>query len=162
MKWKTTKKVAAELERIRKAHGGILRPADVVREAKAKTSPLHKCFEWDDSKAAARFRLEQARQIIRCTVTLVGTDPTPIRAYASLESDRASGDSYREITSVVSSRTHYEELLAQGLREANSWAARYQRFKELGGIVREIRRATANSAHRSPRVARKTRKRRVA
>lgn len=56
--------VAAELEHIADAHGGVIRPSDIVREAAALASPLHGEFEWDDSKAAYGYRLTRARQLI--------------------------------------------------------------------------------------------------
>jgi len=33
---------------------------NVVRFASNSKTELHKCFEWDDTKAAAKYRLEQA------------------------------------------------------------------------------------------------------
>jgi hypothetical protein len=40
-------------------------PERVVEAAAAEDSPLHACFEWDDAKAAAAYRLDQARALIR-------------------------------------------------------------------------------------------------
>ena len=46
-------------------HRGRLTPDEVVRAARPASSPLHDSFEWDDSKAGARWRQEQARILIR-------------------------------------------------------------------------------------------------
>lgn len=62
------------LEEIRISHKGELRPEDVVKSAKAKGSPLHGAFTWDDSKAASEFRLQEARQLIRSVVLVEGKD----------------------------------------------------------------------------------------
>lgn len=43
---------------------GKLTPEAVVKAAKSMASPLHDCFEWDDSEAASRYRLWQARELI--------------------------------------------------------------------------------------------------
>lgn len=59
--------VSAELLRIHTTKGG-LRPSEVVAEARSKDSPLHGEFEWDDKKAGAEHRLNQARQLIRVAV----------------------------------------------------------------------------------------------
>lgn len=53
------------LEAIRLSKDGVLRPEDVVREARREDHPLHGEFEWDDSKAAESYRIDQARTLIR-------------------------------------------------------------------------------------------------
>ena len=58
-------KVSQELEEIRKRHIGILRPRDVVKYAENPDTALHDKFEWDDSLAGAKYRLQQAAEIIR-------------------------------------------------------------------------------------------------
>lgn len=57
--------VKDRLEAIRERNGGTLTPADVVADAKQKTSPLHDHFTWDDKEAAHQHRLNQARELIR-------------------------------------------------------------------------------------------------
>jgi len=130
--------VTQELEIIRKQHHGILRPADVVAFARDPQTALHAEFEWDDSKAAVQYRLEQARQIIRCAVRVVSEDSPPIRAYVSLQNDRRAGDSYRNLLDVMSEPGLRRQLLAQAMREAESWRVRYERLTELKPIVRAI------------------------
>lgn len=49
---------------------GRLTPDDVVEEASSPKSPLHQFFEWDNTVAAYKYRLEQARELIK-TVTVV-------------------------------------------------------------------------------------------
>lgn len=44
---------------------GRITPELVLSEAVKPTSPLHDHFEWDDTKAAHRWRLVQARELIR-------------------------------------------------------------------------------------------------
>jgi hypothetical protein len=136
--------VAQELELIRKRHHGILRPADVVDFARDPQTALHAEFEWDDSKAAEQYRLEQARLIIRCAVRVVGEDSPPIRAYVSLQEDRRAGDSYRSLSDVLGDPNLRNALLAQALREAESWRLRYERLAELKPIVRAISKVQRN------------------
>ena len=38
-------------------------PEDILNQAKDINSELHKCFEWDDTIAANKYRLQQARQV---------------------------------------------------------------------------------------------------
>jgi hypothetical protein len=56
---------AQELKKIADKHGGKLVPADVVKAAENPKSPLHDAFTWDDGEAAALWRLEEARTLIR-------------------------------------------------------------------------------------------------
>lgn len=51
------------LAKIHKKHGRIT-PMLVLEEARAATSPLHQFFEWRDSVAAEKYRLDQATQMV--------------------------------------------------------------------------------------------------
>lgn len=50
-------------ERLEQCEGEI-KPASVVEDAKPEDALLHPAFEWDDTAAAEKYRLEQARGII--------------------------------------------------------------------------------------------------
>ena len=65
--------VGEELERIR-VKTGQLKPEEVVKEAKPKKSPIHGAFEWDDSVAGEKYRIHQARNIIRAVRVVVVDD----------------------------------------------------------------------------------------
>lgn len=54
-----TEEVGKELSKL-----GNFTPTDVLDIAKSPKSPLHKYFEWDDSKAAHAYRLTQARHLV--------------------------------------------------------------------------------------------------
>ena len=56
------------LMRLYKRNKKELTPQVVVDDAKHPESPLHPCFEWNNRKAADKFRLHQARHIINCVV----------------------------------------------------------------------------------------------
>lgn len=57
--------VGREVEALKKAGGGMVRPADVVEAARPEAAPLHPCLEWRDEVAAEKFREHQAGYIIR-------------------------------------------------------------------------------------------------
>lgn len=63
------------LEKIREQHG-MLTPEIVVESAHSKNSPAHGAFTWDDSMAGQKYRLWEARQIIRSIriMTVEGKD----------------------------------------------------------------------------------------
>ena len=60
-----------------------LHAEDVVAAARDPLSPLHSKFQWDDSKAAHRYRLWQARQII-ASVTIKLPDGRATRKYINV------------------------------------------------------------------------------
>ena len=43
-------------------------PQEILEKARDETSELHKCFEWDDSVAAERYRLQQAGNLSENTI----------------------------------------------------------------------------------------------
>tara|TARA_Y100000310_G_scaffold187429_1_gene187465 strand:- start:510 stop:944 length:435 start_codon:yes stop_codon:yes gene_type:complete len=59
------------LELIKKQKGGKFKPADVVDDARKKSSPLHNHFEWDDNEASKQYRLQQARYLVSCIVEVM-------------------------------------------------------------------------------------------
>ena len=126
--------ILAELEAIEKAHG-IVTPQAVVERARDPGSAMHNRFEWNDGEAAAKYRLEQARQILRVTVKYVGdVEKRPITAYCSLSSDRYSGGGYRSTIRVLDDAERRGELLEQAKHEARQWAERYKELSELARI----------------------------
>lgn len=132
----TNEALSAELLRIGKGHGGFVRPSDVVREASSSRSALHGFFEWDDAVAAAEYRLEQARYLIRrVSVTVMhGDEPVSIRAFVSLRSDRGDG-SYRQTVTVLSMRETRGQALAEALAEMEAFTAKYRHLVEIAEVV---------------------------
>ena len=134
--------VTSELEQIRQKHGGLLKPEDVVAFARNKRTALHSEFEWDDAKASAEFRLEQARRVIRVSVTVLPSphsDQEPVRAYVSVASDRAQpGGGYRALADVMSDDEMRAELVNEALGEAKRWRRKDERLRERSPIFRAI------------------------
>jgi hypothetical protein len=139
--------VNEELEQIRRANGGLLRPEDVVRFARNKRTALHEEFEWDDAKASAEYRLEQARKVIRITVELLPaphSSQEPIRAYVSVSSDRSQpGGGYRAIGDVLTDDDLRTELVNDALAEVKRWRRKHERLQELVPIFRAIEKVEA-------------------
>lgn len=134
--------IRAELEQIRQSHGGLLRPEDVVKFARNKRSALHGEFEWDDAKASAEYRLEQARRVIRVSVTVLPSphaDQEPVRAYVSIASDRVQpGGGYRALAEVMSDDQMRAELVNEALGEVKRWRRKFERLRELVPIFKAI------------------------
>ena len=72
---------------------GKLTASQVLEVARSPDSPLHPCFEWDDSIAAEQWRLEQARELIRRVKIVVEIDEVEfktMRYMPDVEIGRAS------------------------------------------------------------------------
>lgn len=143
--------VAGELEQVRQMHGGLLKPEDVVRFARNKRTALHSEFEWDDAKASAEYRLEQARRVIRVSVTVLPSphsEQEPVRAYVSVVSDRVQpGGGYRAFADVMSDDDKRTELVNEAIGEAKRWRRKYERLRELAPIFRAIDKVEAKQEH---------------
>lgn len=59
------KAATAEVERIARNNGGKITATEIVEAASDPTSPMHSQFEWEDDQAAHKYRLIQARMLIR-------------------------------------------------------------------------------------------------
>ncbi len=79
--------VGEEINRLEQQNDGALLPATVVQAARPTKSPLHPCFEWDNTKAATAYREQQAREILRKIVVVYENDKgeqEEIRAFVSI------------------------------------------------------------------------------
>lgn len=127
--------IRQELLRIAESNSGVLKPEDVVHAAESVTSPLHSHFEWDDSKAAADYRLFQARNLIRVTVQYLSPEPTLSRVFVSLLSDRGeAGGGYRTMVNVLGDAAQRQDLLREALGELRRAEKKYGGLVELAGV----------------------------
>jgi hypothetical protein len=126
-----------ELIRLATAHGGQLHPKLVVDAARADDSPLHQSFDWNDTDAAEKWRLQQARNLIRVVVTYekVGNRSLPVRVFVSLTPDREeNGPGYRLASAVMSDAAHRQQLLSDALSEMQHFKEKYARLVELAKV----------------------------
>lgn len=128
-----------EFDRIRSQNGGLLIASAVVDEAKHKSSPLHRYFQWDDTEAAYQYRLIQARHLINTVVTIIPHNRHLISAYVSLREDRLTpGGAYRAMVDVLSNEEQREKLLYEALEDLRTWERKYRRLAELVPIYQAI------------------------
>lgn len=132
--------VIGELQRIAQQHGGELHPADVVAAARPKNSILHSRFEWDDTEAAQRYRLWQARQLISITVEYTGTEDRPMlsRVFVSLKSDRTEDGGYRSVQAVMSDPGSRAELLQDALEDMRRFQKKFKQLEELASVFKAM------------------------
>lgn len=155
-----------ELLRIAEENDGVLRAADVVEAARKKGSILHGRFTWDDKVAAAKWRLDEARELIRGHVVVmdVGEDSFRVRPWVSLAPDRISpGGGYRPLVEVYKSESLTAQLMATVKAEFDAFRRRAETYEALAERLaplfevadqvfdaKEVVRKTASAKHRPP------------
>lgn len=105
--------IAARLLEI--SNRGELTPQAVVADAKAKNSPLHPVFEWDNGKAGAKWRLHQARNLLRSVEVI-----RPVMESREIQVTPVfvhTGDSGYQQADLVVKR---EDLFAKAMTEAQA------------------------------------------
>jgi hypothetical protein len=123
----------SHLEQLRSDHGHLTAEM-VLEDARPAKSPLHDAFTWDDSEAAHKYRLEQARYIIRSVVYLPAemTDPEPVRAFVRVQ---PNGDEhYTSLHVAMGDEELRRQVVLRALKELQEWRRRYAAYRELAAI----------------------------
>ena len=127
--------VIQKLKGIARSNHGMLMPEDVVLAARPTSSVLHSYFTWDNTEAAEKCRLQEARQLINVCVEYIGTenDGKETRVFVSLRDDRKEGG-YRTLDVVLTDKSLRESLLDDSLEEMAYFKSKYQSLKELAEV----------------------------
>ena len=123
-------KVYADLEKIKEKT-----PQIIVDYAEAHPkSELHKCFTWDDTKAANEWRKYEARQVVRLLVFKDDSEeePTKIRVLQKVS------EGYKPVTQIVRNEDEYKELLKRAKAELSAFRQRYKTLVELESVLEAI------------------------
>ena len=138
---------AALIEAALEAHyedRGRLVAAEVVEAAADLGHPLHDMFQWDDSEAAARWRVYQAAQLIRSVkITVISSrgegDDFKIRSWVPSRSAIGAGvPGYLPEAQVRADPLQRERVLRQMLREVNALRRRYRHLSEFWSAIAEL------------------------
>lgn len=146
---KVSADVAARRLTAIEARDTVITPQAVVADARPVRSPLHKCFEWDDTTAGPLWREEQARAMIR-SIRVVkyendgdgdgaeGNPPSePTRCYVNVNVPEI-GRCYVTTTVAASDAQLREQMVNAALQGLRAWSARYRELQELQPIVEAI------------------------
>lgn len=126
-------KVADEISSI----GLSVKPEEIVGKARDENTELHKCFEWDDNKAAEKYRLHQARQIV-CHLIVKEVDDTEQKQEVRFFYKTDNWDGYKPVTYIMRNEDEYQKLLERALAELSAFKKKYSTLKELDGIFEAI------------------------
>ncbi len=131
-----TREQQVELERL--MNKDLLHPKAVIEAAESPNSPFHDNFEWDDSVAAEKYRVEQARQLIQSFKIYNEELKINVRAFTSLEMDRNNKGGYRLTTEAMKAPDLRAELIRTALKELETVRNKYAHLQELAQVWEAI------------------------
>lgn len=156
-----TTKVSAEvagavMEQIEETQG-VLTKENFLEASRAEDSPTHKLFEWDNDKAAEKYRLTQSgRYIANMRVTIeteqreaVSTSvtfgekkendrPETVRAFMSISKDRTDRAVYINHEKAMSDEKLRATVLEHAAQELEMFQKKYERYMELAKVFSAI------------------------
>jgi hypothetical protein len=139
--------IKQRLEQIAALGGGILRPSDVVEDARREDSPLHQLFNWDVEEAAYEHWMATARKIIASVKVNITTETIVLRAPAYVRDPSLHGrdQGYRETVSLRTDTDMAMDVLSSevqnvisALRRARNVAAALEMEDQIDRLMEEF------------------------
>lgn len=128
------------LKAIAARDGGLLRPSAVVEEARADDSPLHGSFCWDDTEAAARYRIMQAQELIRTFKVEIEKgdgEVVEVPVFVGVSTDRTgpSADNPYRLTEAIARKPDLMAVaVSDALGQLEALRVRYSHLAELSDV----------------------------
>lgn len=139
--WKSGSRYSADAQKVADeitAIGEYATPQQILDKAKDAETELHKCFEWDNTKAAEKWRLHQARNIVCNLVFREETErsePAPeIRLFFKVDEN----EGYKSTVMIMQDKDEYQKLLSKALSELRAFQTKYKTLTELDGVFDAI------------------------
>ena len=129
-----------EFEKIEKEYGSVTSEL-VLQSATPEDSPLHNVFEWDDSKAAHSYRLQQAAVLIcnlSCEVDPEEDEKKPITVRAFVDVSENIRGQFVNVTSAFKNVDTREIVLKRALAELKAFEDKYKNLLELASLFEVI------------------------
>lgn len=121
---------------------GKLTAEDVVLAARDPESALHGCFEWDDSKAAEHWRLQQARSLIRSVMVKVTVEDDRVISvpiYVRDPEKESEQQGYVSLPSIMSNPAASKAALYVELVRIEGLLERAENIATACGLIDEVR-----------------------
>ena len=110
---------------------------DVVDLARDENTSLHRCFEWDDTIAAEKYRVQQAGTVVRMLVYVdeKKEEKTSVRIFYKTDERKV----YAPTRLIVQDKDEYQKLLDRAMNELRMFKEKYKMLKELDYILELIK-----------------------
>lgn len=121
---------------------GVIDPASVVEDARRASSPLHDAFEWDNDRAAEKYRLHQARRLLASIEVTIEEDseanePQTVRAFYHVETPEHPR-SYVALETVRANKSYRDQVVEDALRRLRLWRDRFEQYSDFRPVTRAI------------------------
>lgn len=128
--------VFEEIERLRVAAGGFISAEKVLESATNPHSPLHQYLEWDNEKAAFKWRIHQVHQLIKIVV-VKSTDDTPRRYHVKVQ--RNNEQVYTTRPTVMNQDALRRQQVRRSAGQLRGWLTQFGDYPELEAQVAAIK-----------------------
>jgi hypothetical protein len=131
-------RVGEHLEQLRNKLDRLTARA-VLADARNPNTPTHSLFEWNDHKAAAAYRVEQAERVLRAIEVVIHADdhdPITTRAFVVVSDGARNG--YTSAAVAMGDPLLRAQVLARALKELESWQRKYHDLEELADLFAVI------------------------
>lgn len=122
---------------------GVITPKILLDDSRPEDAVLHSCYEWDDSKAAEKYRLYQSKKIMGNLVVAQIKEvpdkepPKFVRAYVSVE-ERNESAQYVSVTKALSEEYTRQQVLKNAMAELRMFERKYRGYLDVSGILQEF------------------------
>lgn len=110
---------------------------NIVEVSREEDAPLHNEFEWNDTAAADKWRMEQARRMIgNLSIVVAETEEeeiVPVRAFFSTELHH-----YENIKTIMTDVSKKLTLMQKAVRELQAFKKKYAMLSELSKLFDAI------------------------
>ena len=137
----------SEIEQLDYRFGGQAPTGALVEHARNPTSVLHKDFEWDDSVAAQKHRIDTEKKIKRSLVYVCDkglsedTEIKTVRVFSSVKVADAPGASriYLNTMTALEDPLYRQQILENAKRELQQFVNKYDALVELADVISPIK-----------------------
>lgn len=121
---------------------GRLTSGDLVAAARNPDHPLHDMFEWDDTVAAEKYRIDQAREIIRSVRVVVTVEHRTLNVPVYVRDPQApqNEQGYASINGM--SKDNQRAAILLEIARVRSLLVRTQHLAEAFGLVEQVKEIT--------------------
>ena len=153
--WKTPLyKVSAQtagehIEELDATYGEVT-PRILLEDSRPDDALLHPLYEWDDEKAAEKYRLHQSKNILGNLVIVSVSDNQnqeneiePVRAFVSVN-DRNEKASYRPTVVAMSDEETKYQVLKNASAELKMFERKYRNLLDVGELLKNFLRGLAS------------------
>lgn len=104
---------------------------NILQYAKThKSSELNKCFEWDNTIAGEKYRMQQANNILASISIVVTEEDEPVKAFVNIKTHEEKRV-FKSIVKVLENDEEYQQLLKKAERDFISYKDKYNKLVEM-------------------------------